>query len=98
MKIVLVSLGAGVLVGIIYGLLNVRSPAPPAIALVGLLGMLAGEQVIPMAKRLLATAPLTVSWVKRERTPRVLGQLPKRSSETRGADVDSPGPGLNSKR
>jgi XapX domain-containing protein len=40
----LISLGAGVLVGIIYSLINFRSPAPPLVALVGLLGMLAGEQ------------------------------------------------------
>ena len=52
-KIYLVSVAVGVLVGIIYGLLDVRSPAPPAIALVGLLGMLIGEQVVPMAKRLM---------------------------------------------
>lgn len=38
----IISLGAGVLVGLLYALLNVRSPAPPAIALVGLLGMLLG--------------------------------------------------------
>jgi XapX domain-containing protein len=35
------SLGAGVLVGI-------RSPAPPLVALAGLLGMLVGEEVIPV--------------------------------------------------
>ncbi len=29
MKPYLLSLGAGLLVGIVYGLLNVRSPAPP---------------------------------------------------------------------
>ena len=51
MKIYLVALGVGILVGIIYGLLNVRSPAPPVVALVGLLGMLVGEQVVPMATR-----------------------------------------------
>jgi xanthosine utilization system XapX-like protein len=33
MKIYLLSLGAGLLVGIVYSLLNVRSPAPPVIAL-----------------------------------------------------------------
>lgn len=33
----LMSIGAGVLVGIIYALIQVRSPAPPAIALLGLL-------------------------------------------------------------
>uniref|UniRef100_UPI0038F63891 DUF1427 family protein n=1 Tax=Streptomyces turgidiscabies TaxID=85558 RepID=UPI0038F63891 len=47
MKIYLLSLGAGLLVGVIYSLLNVRSPAPPLVALVGLLGILAGEQVVP---------------------------------------------------
>ncbi len=40
----LISLAAGVLIGLLYALLKVRSPAPPAIALIGLLGMLAGEQ------------------------------------------------------
>lgn len=33
----------GVGVGGAYGLLNVRSPAPPVVALVGLLGILVGE-------------------------------------------------------
>ncbi|WP_044180031.1 DUF1427 family protein [Phytobacter massiliensis] len=42
----LLSLGAGVAIGLVYALLKVRSPAPPAIALVGLLGMLAGEQLV----------------------------------------------------
>jgi len=44
MKIYLMSLGAGVLVGVVYSLVNVRSPAPPVVALVGLLGILLGEQ------------------------------------------------------
>lgn len=38
-----ISLGAGVFIGLIYALLNVRSPAPPAVALVGLLGMIFGS-------------------------------------------------------
>jgi XapX domain-containing protein len=50
-KAYIISLGAGVLVGIVYSLLHVRSPAPPLIALVGLLGILMGEQVIPVAKQ-----------------------------------------------
>ena len=50
----LISLGAGLLVGIIYSLINVHSPAPPLVALVGLLGMLASEQIIPVGKRLLS--------------------------------------------
>ena len=40
----LISLAAGVLIGLMYAVLKVRSPAPPALALIGLLGMLAGEQ------------------------------------------------------
>ena len=48
----LVSLGAGVLIGVIYSVLKVRSPAPPLIALVGLLGMLIGAQVVPTLKPL----------------------------------------------
>ncbi len=50
----LLSLAVGLGVGILYGALGVRSPAPPVIALLGLLGMLAGEQVVPIAKRLMA--------------------------------------------
>jgi XapX domain-containing protein len=48
MKIYLVSLGAGLLVGVIYSLMHVRSPAPPVVALVGLLGILIGEQAVPI--------------------------------------------------
>lgn len=51
MKACLISFAAGLLVGIIYAVINVRSPAPPVIALVGLLGMLLGEQSVPLAKR-----------------------------------------------
>lgn len=50
MKLYLISLGVGLLVGVIYYILNVRSPAPPLVALIGLLGMLIGEQIIPVAK------------------------------------------------
>ncbi len=50
MKLYLVSLAVGLAVGVIYGLLNVRSPAPPVIALIGLLGMLIGEQVVPVVR------------------------------------------------
>ncbi|MFL9933171.1 DUF1427 family protein [Paraburkholderia sp. RL18-103-BIB-C] len=53
MKLYLLSLGAGILVGIIYSVINVRSPAPPLVALLGLLGMLIGEQAIPSARQLL---------------------------------------------
>ena len=41
-----ISLAVGLGVGVLYGLLAVRSPAPPIIALLGLLGMLAGEAAV----------------------------------------------------
>jgi XapX domain-containing protein len=53
MKLYLASLGAGMLVGVVYSLINVRSPAPPVVALVGLLGILVGEQIVPVAKHLI---------------------------------------------
>lgn len=44
MKLYLLSLGAGLLVGVLYSLMNVRSPAPPVIALIGLLGILGASR------------------------------------------------------
>ena len=72
----LISLGAGILAGVLYGLMNVRSPAPPAIALIGLLGMLVGEQVVPVAKRMIDGAPLTKAWFASECQPRITGVQP----------------------
>ena len=80
MKVYLVALGVGILVGIIYGLLNVRSPAPPVVALVGLLGMLVGEQVVPMAKRLISGEPITTAWIKSDCVPHVFGPLPTKAA------------------
>lgn len=76
MKIYLLSLGAGLLVGIIYALINVRSPAPPVIALVGLLGILVGEQIPPLVKTLWASGPTATSWLHGQVKPHVFGQLP----------------------
>ena len=45
MKALSVSFVVGLGVGVIYGLLRVKSPAPPIIALLGLLGMVLGEQL-----------------------------------------------------
>jgi XapX domain-containing protein len=53
----LVSLVMGLAVGVAYGLVQVRSPAPPLIALVGLLGMVLGEQAVEMAKRHVSPFP-----------------------------------------
>ena len=76
MRLYAASLGAGVLVGIVYSLLNVRSPAPPVVALVGLFGILIGEQVVPLAKRLLTKEPVNVGWVTTQCVLHVFGQLP----------------------
>lgn len=45
MKAMLISLVVGLFVGLLYGLIRVKSPAPPIIALLGLLGMVMGEQL-----------------------------------------------------
>jgi XapX domain-containing protein len=76
MKIYLLSAGAGILVGIIYSLLNVRSPAPPLVALVGLLGILIGEQVIPVSKQLLTGSSLAAAWRQAQCAPHIFGSLP----------------------
>lgn len=44
MRAALLSLLMGLVVGAAYGLCQVRSPAPPVVALLGLLGMVVGEQ------------------------------------------------------
>jgi XapX domain-containing protein len=75
MKAYLISLAAGLLVGVIYSLLHVRSPAPPVIALIGLLGILVGEQVPPLFKSLWLKEPLALSWLHQIR-PHVFGFLP----------------------
>ncbi len=74
MKIYVFSVAAGVLVGIIYGLLNVRSPAPPVIALLGLLGILVGEQLTAVAKRSLGGKPVTTAWLKTDCAAQMLGR------------------------
>jgi XapX domain-containing protein len=56
MKAYLLSLGAGVLVGLLYNVLDVKSPAPPTVALVGLLGMVGGEHLIPFVRIWLASS------------------------------------------
>jgi XapX domain-containing protein len=50
----LISLAAGAVVGLLYSVMEVKSPAPPTVALVGLLGMLGGEHVIPFVRTWLA--------------------------------------------
>ncbi len=83
MKPYLLSLGAGLIVGILYSLLNVRSPAPPAVALIGLLGILIGEQALPIARRALAGRDVA-SFVRTACAEHVLGQLPDNRVEKKG--------------
>lgn len=85
MKLYLASLGAGLLVGIIYSLLQVRSPAPPVVALLGLLGMLMGEQIIPVAGHLLKGESLRCAIGLSDCVQHMLGQLP-------GARTDAEAP------
>ena len=50
MKVYVISLGAGLLVGVVYSLLLVRSPAPPIIALIGLLAHHRPERDLVLSK------------------------------------------------
>lgn len=47
----LISLAIGIAVGLAYHFLDFRSPAPPLVALVGLLGMQIGENALPLLTR-----------------------------------------------
>ena len=85
MKTYLISAGAGILVGVIYSLLNVRSPAPPLVALIGLLGILVGEQVIPVGKQVLAGSGLAAAWHQARCAPHIFGLLPGRHADAAAA-------------
>ena len=61
-----VSLAVGILAGLIYAVLDVNSPAPPIIALVGLLGMQIGEHLIPLTKRLVNRQPVNLHWFRHD--------------------------------
>jgi XapX domain-containing protein len=85
MKIYLVSLVIGVLVGVLYALLNVRSPAPPIVALVGLFGILVGEQLPPLGTQIWRKEPFAMSWIRQVR-PHMFGTLPKGEGVSRAAE------------
>lgn len=76
MKSYLSSLFAGILAGVVYNLLGVQSPAPPAVALAGLLGILAGEQVLPLARRMFAGIRLRTAWSEAKCSQHMFGALP----------------------
>jgi XapX domain-containing protein len=81
MKVYLVSFGAGLLVGVVYSLLDVRSPAPPVIALIGLLGILLGEQIIPVGRQMIAGSSITAAWQQIRCAQHVFGAMPGRHAE-----------------
>lgn len=56
--------------------MDVNSPAPPVIALLGLFGMLVGEQLIPLGKRLINRQPVTLAWFRHECVPKISGTPP----------------------
>ncbi len=88
MKAYVLSLALGLLVGAIYGLFNVRSPAPPVIALLGLLGMLLGEQLVPLGRQIVARERVTVSWLKSQCGSHIFGSLPR----SEAGDTPAPSP------
>jgi len=90
MKMYLLSLGAGVLVGIVYSLLGVRSPAPPVVALVGLLGILIGEQLLPVGQRVLTGCALQSAWRQSACTAHLFGTLPGRQAPIAGTPLSAP--------
>jgi XapX domain-containing protein len=73
---------------VIYSLLNVRSPAPPLVALVGLLGILIGEQVIPIAKQVMAGDGLSAAWRQAGCAPHMFGMLPGRHADDVASGVN----------
>lgn len=93
MKPYILSLAAGLLVGIVYAMLKVRSPAPPVIALVGLLGILVGEQLPPLVKQLFhrdSTATTQTTWLRSQVRPHVFGELPQGPHTAHDANKPEP--------
>lgn len=76
MKPYILSFLAGVLAGLVYYAIGVQSPAPPTIALVGLLGILAGEQILPVVRRMLSGLKLKVAWREAKCSQHMFGSLP----------------------
>jgi XapX domain-containing protein len=91
MKAYIASFAAGILVGVIYTFLNVRSPAPPAIALVGLLGILLGEQIPSLARQAFKNEKSASARVEDQVKPHVFGHLPQcKGAPARLASLESP--------
>ncbi len=84
MKAYVFSLLAGVLIGLMYSWIDVPSPAPPTIALLGLLGILIGEQVIPVGKKMFRGVGFLMAWREEHCNQHVFGPLPSRASSPAG--------------
>ncbi|MDR4307589.1 XapX domain-containing protein [Chelatococcus sambhunathii] len=91
MKMYLLSAGAGLLVGVVYSLLHVRSPAPPLVALVGLLGILVGEQILPVGQKLVAGLSPAVAWAEAKCGAHIFGALPGRHSPQKPDRIEGEG-------
>ncbi|KWU20811.1 MULTISPECIES: XapX domain-containing protein [Burkholderia] len=76
MKPYIASLLAGILAGVVYALIGVQSPAPPAVALAGLLGILAGEQILPVVRRMFDGIRLGTAWRDAKCNQHMFGALP----------------------
>ncbi|HHL4083881.1 MULTISPECIES: XapX domain-containing protein [Burkholderia] len=76
MKPYIASLLAGILAGVVYALIGVQSPAPPAVALVGLLGILAGEQILPVVRRMVDGIRPGTAWRDAKCSQHMFGALP----------------------
>ena len=81
MTVYLLSLGAGLLVGVVYSLLNVRSPAPPVVALIGLLGILLGEQILPVGRQMIGGTSIRTAWQHMRCGQHVFGAMPGRHAD-----------------
>ncbi|WP_296653001.1 XapX domain-containing protein [Paraburkholderia sp.] len=76
MKAYISSFLAGLLAGIVYFAVGVQSPAPPIVALAGLLGILAGEQIVPVVRRMLSGIKLKAAWHEAKCSQHMFGSLP----------------------
>ncbi len=73
MRLVVLLLLMGLVVGAFYALVGVRSPAPPIMARVGLLGMVLGEQLAIAAVGTRAAAPSQAATPEPARAVQALG-------------------------
>ena len=62
---------------------------PPVVALVGPLGMLIGEQIIPVARHMLEGTHLAAAWHQSHGTPHIFGLLPGRHEQATQPTIDS---------